>query len=184
MALDKISVISLLEEYQSIYYEEVAFKNQIIDFVRNHDDFISRKNIKGHLTSSAWVVNPQKDKVILIHHQGLDKWFQMGGHIEEYDTSILESALREAKEESGIFEFKIVSDHIFDIDIHKIPKKNEIEAHLHYDIRMLLEIDTNIAFTQQVKEIKAIAWFSVEKLLRMNIETSIRRMLEKTQKLK
>jgi len=40
-------------------------------------------------------------KVLLIHHQQLDKWLPLGGHIE-LDEDPEQAALREAKEESGL----------------------------------------------------------------------------------
>ncbi|MFP4199324.1 MAG: hypothetical protein ACLFSO_07010 [Halanaerobium sp.] len=42
-----------------------------------------RTNPKGHLTASAWILNYQADKVLIHHHRALDKWIQLGGHLEE-----------------------------------------------------------------------------------------------------
>ena len=43
----------------------------------------------------------QNEKILLIHHRKLDKWLPLGGHIE-LDEDPEQSALREAKEESGL----------------------------------------------------------------------------------
>jgi 8-oxo-dGTP pyrophosphatase MutT (NUDIX family) len=43
----------------------------------------------------------QQDKVLLVHHRGLDNWLPVGGHIElDEDPEV--AAIREAKEESGL----------------------------------------------------------------------------------
>jgi 8-oxo-dGTP pyrophosphatase MutT (NUDIX family) len=97
----------------------------------------------GHFTTSAIVLNPMKNKILLTHHKFLQEWFQLGGHFED-DASLIESAIRETKEESGINEIISITNKIFDIDIHKIPEnknKNEPE-HFHYDLRYLLKVHT------------------------------------------
>jgi 8-oxo-dGTP pyrophosphatase MutT (NUDIX family) len=50
----------------------------------------------GHLTASAWVVNPVKTHVLLTHHRKFICWLQLGGHVDEGDESLLTAALREA----------------------------------------------------------------------------------------
>jgi 8-oxo-dGTP pyrophosphatase MutT (NUDIX family) len=47
------------------------------------------------------VVVVHEQKVLLIHHRGLDKWLPLGGHIE-LDEDPEAAALREAREESGL----------------------------------------------------------------------------------
>jgi 8-oxo-dGTP pyrophosphatase MutT (NUDIX family) len=55
-----------------------------------HPDYV------GHLTASAWVVNPAKTHVMLTHHRKFNCWLQLGGHVDEGDESLLTAALREA----------------------------------------------------------------------------------------
>jgi 8-oxo-dGTP pyrophosphatase MutT (NUDIX family) len=55
----------------------------------------------GHVTGSAWIVSPDRQKVVLLHHFKLDRWLQPGGHADG-DPDILGVALREAEEETGL----------------------------------------------------------------------------------
>ncbi len=41
----------------------------IIEFIRAHPDGLSRTCIPGHLTGSAWVVNPDRTRTLLTHHR-------------------------------------------------------------------------------------------------------------------
>jgi 8-oxo-dGTP pyrophosphatase MutT (NUDIX family) len=54
---------------------------------------------KIDFTVAIFVVH--QGKVLLIHHRNLDKWLPLGGHIE-LDEDPEATALREAKEESGL----------------------------------------------------------------------------------
>ena len=57
-------------------------------------------------------------------------------------TEILQTALREAREESGIPNINPLSETLFDLDIHSIPENSKEASHLHYDPRFLLQADT------------------------------------------
>ena len=90
----------------------------------------------GHITGSAWVVDPAGSRLLLTHHRKLGKWLQLGGHSDgEPDT--LAVALREAREESGL-RVRPISNAVLDIDIHTIPALKGEPAHLHYDVRFAL----------------------------------------------
>ena len=54
---------------------------------------------KIDFTVAVFIIH--EDKVLLIHHRGLDKWLPVGGHIELNEDPEA-AALREAKEESGL----------------------------------------------------------------------------------
>jgi 8-oxo-dGTP pyrophosphatase MutT (NUDIX family) len=62
---------------------------------------------------------------------------QLGGHCDG-DQNMLNVAIKEAQEESGIKEIKPLSLNIFDIDIHLIPPSKKDDAHYHFDVRFLL----------------------------------------------
>ncbi len=111
----------------------------------NNAGLYDRKNFDGHITTSAFIVKAASKEILLLRHKSLQKWLQPGGHFEG-DASLMDSALREAEEESGIPKpaLKLYSTfenaHTpFDIDSHYIPanpKKNE-DGHYHHDIRYL-----------------------------------------------
>ena len=56
----------------------------------------------GHLTAGALVLSPGLDAVLLNLHGKARRWFHFGGHCEPGDGSLLATATREAREESGI----------------------------------------------------------------------------------
>ena len=78
---------------------------------------------------------------MLTHHRKLDRWLQLGGHVDG-EQAVHVAALREAQEESGLqhFSFVKIAGRLlpFDIDIHPIPATPAEPAHHHYDLRYLL----------------------------------------------
>lgn len=182
--MNKQPILELLQSYKTSFAQEIEFQQQMIDFLEKNDDFALRSNLIGQLTGSAWVVNKERTKVLLIHHKKLNKWLQIGGHIEDVDQTIEETVLREVKEESGIKALKILSSSIYDIDIHTIPQKNEIAEHLHFDIRLIVEADENEILIPQNEEVLDIKWYPLNEVQNLatsntSINQSMKRMIDK-----
>lgn len=157
-----------------------------ISFVEAHPDCFERSLLQGHVTGSAWIVSPDRREVVLIHHRKLDRWFQPGGHADG-NPDIAAVAMQEAQEETGLHDLRFVKfiddvPAIFDIDVHPIPERDNVPAHLHYDIRFLVEANKHQPFGRS-GEIKAIHWANLEKVISYNNEKSMQRMAEKTQML-
>lgn len=56
---------------------------------------------KIDFTVSAYIVHPDLDKILLVHHKKFNGWLQLGGHVEldeDTDTSLM----REIEEECGL----------------------------------------------------------------------------------
>ena len=173
--MNKQDTLNALLQYTPFDSEEAIFLAKTIDFVRKNDNFWQRSNLEGHLTGSAWVVSPSRSKVLLIHHLKLERWFQPGGHADDTDDSLQETARREAIEECGLQILTQEQEGIFDIDVHPIPAKGDVPAHLHYDIRYLFSTpEEDTAF--DTAEIKGMQWMDLESLKGATTATSLRRM--------
>lgn len=147
-------------------------------FVETHADCLLRSCVPGHLTGSAWIVSPDRQRTLLTHHHKLDKWLQLGGHADG-DSDLVAVALREAREESGLTRLRLVSGQIFDCDRHLIPARGQEPAHHHYDLRFLIEADPAepLAISGESKD---LAWVDVSRVTMLNAEESMARMVRKT----
>lgn len=185
--MERQSILILLEKYTPTGKKQNECRDKMISFIEgNPHCFQSLHPPKqgneieiemGHITGSAWVLSPDKKSVLLTHHRKLNKWLQLGGH-SDGESNVLLTALREAKEESGIVEINPLSHSIFDIDIHTFPKKKNVEAHLHYDIRFCLQAMTSSFSVSE--ESHSLRWVPLQKIGLENFEESIVRMAEKT----
>lgn len=155
---DKISPLEeKLEQFCAQNPEREAAARRILDFIRSTPDCFERSHAAGHITGSAWLLNPAGDKALMTLHRKLKRWLQPGGHADgQSDT--LAVALREAEEESGIGGIVAVSDDIFDVDVHLIPARPGEAEHYHYDIRYLLRAPHELFVVSA--ESDALEWWS------------------------
>ena len=178
------SLLNLLAAYTPASEYESHVCSVIAHFVREYHDCFKRELLVGHITGSAWVVNGTMDKTLLTHHRKLNKWLQLGGHCDG-DHDVQRVALREAVEESGIYDIVPHSCDIFDLDIHEIPERrteSSVEPkHFHYDVRFLFIADEMSPLTITA-ESKDLRWVALGEVQTLTQEESMLRMVEKTRK--
>jgi 8-oxo-dGTP pyrophosphatase MutT (NUDIX family) len=115
----------------------------------------------------------------MVHHAKLNKWLQPGGHADG-DENIVQVALREAREETGLNTFTVIQNGIFDIDIHPIPQRQSMPEHDHYDVRFLLEANDDEPLIRS-EESHEVVWISIDDLYQITAgNASIVRMMNKT----
>ncbi len=178
------ALLDLLDAYETRFMDEAAFVARARAFVLENEDCFDRCLDKGHVTGSAWVVNPARDRVLLLHHRKLDRWFQPGGHADG-DPDILRVALREVAEETGLdpAHIRLLSPALFDVDIHTIPESPRGPRHEHIDCRFLVEIDDSLPIPGN-PESYDIRWVPLWQAARFNRDRSMHRMIEKTRRLR
>lgn len=179
--VDRTSLIEALQKYDSPYHEETAFRKQFVELLQ-HPRAFYRDHLPGHITGSAWIIDPSHEYALLTHHAKLHRWLQPGGHADGQED-VLAVAQREAWEETGLTSIKVLHHGIFDIDIHAIPARPDFPGHLHYDIRFLLVAKKDEPFTIS-EESKDLAWFGQPEIVqKTGSNQSILRMVEKVRNL-
>jgi len=148
----------MLQAYAPLDVQEQQFKKGMLDFIQAQPECFERSLAMGHITASSWLLNRDGSKFLLMHHTKLNNWFQLGGHCDG-NPDVLEVAIKEAQEESGIKGIAAVCLDIFDIDIHLIPENSRDKAHYHYDVRFLLQVtsDEDVVQNHESKELRWIA---------------------------
>ncbi|MFC8306139.1 NUDIX hydrolase [Streptomyces olivaceus] len=92
-----------------------------LDHLASHPDGMWKACGDGHVTASALVVDPSRDRVLLTLHKKMRMWLQMGGHCEPVDETLARAALREATEESGIEGLDLLPGGPVRLDRHSTP---------------------------------------------------------------
>lgn len=152
-------------------------------FCERHANPFDRAIAEGHLTGSAFVLDPA-GRLLLTHHLRLDIWVQLGGHSDD-ERIAHDVAMREAREESGLpdlaFHDALLFDdgtpRLLDLDVHRIPARGSEPAHDHLDLRFLLTTRTPDAIVADPSETKALEWVTLDEALRRG-DAGMRRAVE------
>ncbi len=177
--LNQQTVLQSLAEYVPYADDDRQAAAETARFVRDNARFGERALDTGHVTASAWVMDEAGENVLLTHHAKLNLWVQLGGHLEAGDESVAAGALREAREESGLTGVRLVSERIFDVDVHPIPARGDLPAHFHYDLRFLCVADAQESL-QVSDESHDVAWVALADVPSLTGERSVLRMLAKS----
>ena len=166
-------LIEKIENYKPFNEQEERDKPLILDWIRNNENAFTRENTIAHITASAWVVNKDRSKVLMVYHNIYNSWSWLGGHADG-ETDLLSVALREVREEAGISNVQPVSEEIFSlealtVDGH-IKKGKYVSSHLHLNITYLVEADSDEALFVKPDENSGVAWFTPEEALKKSTE--------------
>ncbi|MDU5111834.1 MAG: NUDIX hydrolase, partial [Clostridium sp.] len=89
--------IDNIKNYKPFNKQENSDKEAILYAMDNFNNLLTRENPLAHITSSGYIVNKDKTKVLMIYHNIYKSWSWTGGHADG-DDDLLYVAIKEAKE--------------------------------------------------------------------------------------
>ena len=159
--------IDSIKKYSPYSDQEENDKEIIIRCFDMSDDILSRDNNIMHITSSAFIVNKNRTKVLMVHHNIYNSWCWTGGHADGEENLLL-VAINEAQEETGVKNIFPVSDDILSLDIlpvfGHIKKGKYISSHLHLSIAYLIEADDVEPLIVKPDENSAVKWIPIDEI--------------------
>ena len=171
-----------IKKYIPVNEQESKDKEIILDFINKNEDVLTRENEVAHLTSSGFIVNKNRDKVLMIHHNIYNSWGWTGGHADG-DSDLLEVAIKEAKEETGITNVRPIIDDICCIDIltvkGHIKKGKYVAPHLHLSVAYVLEADETEEVKVKEDENSGVKWVDIDKVLELTDEEHMKDVYSK-----
>ena len=135
-------------------------------------DFYGRED-PAHLTASAWVVSPDREKALMAYHNLYDSWAWLGGHADGMED-LRAVAEKEVREESGLEKLRPLGEGIFSLEILTVDGHEKrgtyVSSHLHLNVTYLFEADPAAPVRSKPDENKAVAWFGVGEVLQKSTE--------------
>lgn len=171
-----------VSDYVPYNEQEVSDKEYILRFMDTFDDVLTRENIFGHFCSSALVVNGDRTKVLMIYHNIYDSWAWPGGHADG-ENDLLNVAIREVMEETGIKNIKPVSNNFFALDV--LPVKNHVKrgkfvsSHVHLNVTYLLEANDNDKLLIKEDENSGVKWIPIDEMVSSSSEDHMKKVYDK-----
>lgn len=161
--------INSIKDYKPFNEQETKDKEIIIKCIKMFDDVLTRENELAHMTSSTFVVNKTKDKVLMVHHNIYNTWSWMGGH-NDGDDNFLKVAIKELEEETGVTAIKVLGDGIFSLDVldvkSHIKKGKYIAPHLHLSVAYLVEANEGETLIVKEDENSGVMWIPIHEINR------------------
>jgi len=158
--------------------QEAEDRAVMLRCLEKHADLYTRDNPVCHLTASAWIVNPERTKVLLAYHNIYRSWAWLGGHADG-ERDLLGVALREAREESGLRNVRAVKKDIYSVEVltvdGHVKRGRYVSSHLHLNVTYLLEADERENLACKPDENSGVGWFGLEEALEACTEPWIRK---------
>lgn len=176
-----------IEKYRPSNEQEQRDQQVILDFMVKNEDAFLRTNLIAHMTASAWVVNKERSKVLMVYHNIYNSWLWTGGHADG-ETDLLNVALRECREETGVRNVRPVSEEIFSLEVLTVDGHEKrvqyVPSHLHLNVTYLLEADENETLHICEGENSGVKWFTLDGALKAStkpwfVERIYRKLNEK-----
>ena len=164
-----MTYIEDIRKYKPRIEQEESDKKVILNYIDKYKkNILFRENKIAHITSSGLILNKNLNKVLMIHHNIYKTWAWTGGHADG-DSNLLDVAIKEAKEETGLKNVTSMSGDIASIDIlpvyGHIKRNSYVSAHLHLNISYILLADEKEELVINKEETSGVKWIDVSKIL-------------------
>ena len=166
-----------IANYAPCCEQEREEKRMMIDCLDNRKDVLERKDELCHFSASAWVVNPERTKVLMLYHNIYKSWSWPGGHADG-EEDLLAVAMREVQEETGLQNVRPVTEDVFSLEILTVnphfKRGKYVLPHLHLNLTYLLEADEEQEIHSKPDENSGVKWFKLEDAVAASSEEDMR----------
>ena len=162
--------IEELQKYTPACPQEAADQEMMTAYIRTFPDTIlTRNNGFAHVTAGSMILNEAGDKVLMIYHNIYRSWSWTGGHADG-ESDPLQTALREAREETGIKDLKVLGG-LASVDIlpvwGHVKKGRYVSSHQHLNYSYLFVADDRQPLRIKEDENSQVGWIPVTDLDQM-----------------
>lgn len=177
-----MDLLKQIKNYPPYNPQEVQDKKVFLNYLMSFDNCLVRENEFGHVSSSAFVLNKERTKVIMIYHNIYDSWGWVGGHADG-DADLLNVAIKEAKEETGLKNVKPIDEDIFILDILSVSghekRGRHVSSHVHLSVAFLLEGDESETLHIKEDENSGVKWVPIEQMVELSSEVPMKYVYDK-----
>ena len=171
-----------IEKYIPYNEQEVRDKELMLKYINTFNDVLTRENKMCHFTASNWIINKNRTKVLMIYHNIYKSWAWTGGHADG-DSDLLHVALKEAEEETGLNNLKLLNDGIFGLQIltvdSHIKRGKYVSSHLHLDCCFLFEANEEDELKIKEDENSGVKWINIDESTKITNEEKTKAIYEK-----
>lgn len=174
------ALADILDEYVARSDEEAADIGRLRALAARGD--VWARSLPLHATGSAVILHPDSGRVLLRWHERMQAWLQVGGHADPGETSPLDIALREGREETGLGDLAPWPDPsrptVLQIVIVPVPAGRGEPVHEHADVRYVLSTNRPDDAMPE-SPVARLRWLSLEAAIAEVAEDNLRTCLQR-----
>jgi 8-oxo-dGTP pyrophosphatase MutT (NUDIX family) len=155
------SAVSVLQAWDAPSADQDSVRHAMLSFLAARPDGCRRSCEPGHVTASAVVLDASGENVLLTLHPRVGQWLQLGGHCEPSDATLVDAALREATEESGI-DGLVIRPSPVHLAVHPITCSLGVPTR-HLDVRFLVTAPSGATAVRSDESLD-LRWWPVDAL--------------------
>lgn len=132
-----MELLRAIKNYQPFNEQEALDKELILQQLTSNGQVFLRQSKLAHITVSAWIVNPDYQKVLMAYHNIYQSWAWLGGHADG-ETNLKHVILKEIAEESGLTAVEFVTPSLFSLEVLTVDGHQKhghyVSSHLHLNV--------------------------------------------------
>lgn len=162
-----MELLRAIKNYQPFNEQEALDKELILQQLTSNGQVFLRQSKLAHITVSAWIVNPDYQKVLMAYHNIYQSWAWLGGHADG-ETNLKHVILKEIAEESGLTAVEFVTPSLFSLEVLTVDGHQKhghyVSSHLHLNVTYLLQASDNLPLRIKADENSQVAWLKLSEL--------------------
>ena len=178
-----INIIDEIKSYIPVNEQEANDKELILDFYDKYGDLsFERESLAAHFSSSCWIVDETMTYLLVHFHNLYQNWGWLGGHADG-NNNLLEVAIKEAHEESGLVNIRPVTDKFISFEVLPVNphiKHNKfVSSHLHMNVTYLLIASMDEELHIKPDENSGLKWILLDEIIELTNEECMKPIYKK-----
>ena len=179
-------LFAVIETFSPWNEQEKVDRVQMMELIKKRPQILTREDSLTHFTASAWVMNPERDKALMVYHNIYQAWSWVGGHADG-EGDLFSVACRELAEETGVtdalpIQRTPVSLEFIGVQAHE-KRGRYVAPHVHLNLTYFFEAAEDVPLRMKADENSGVMWRSVEDILADHTEPHMlviyKKLLEK-----
>lgn len=162
-----MELLRAIKNYQPFNEQEALDKELILQQLTSNDQVFLRQSKLAHITVSAWIINPDYQKVLMAYHNIYQSWAWLGGHADG-ETNLKHVILKEIAEESGLTAVEFMTPSLFSLEVLTVDGHQKhghyVSSHLHLNVTYLLQASDDLPLRIKADENSQVAWLKPSEL--------------------
>lgn len=172
----------IIEAFVPWNTQETADRQRILQYLSEYEDLLTRENALLHFTSSAWVMNPERTKVLMVYHNIYKAWSWIGGHADGCGD-LFDVACRELEEETGLASARAVSLEPISLELIGVQsherKGRYVAPHIHLNVTYFFEASEASPLRVKDDENSGVMWRNLSAVRRDDTEPHMQKLYGK-----